>query len=456
MTVDTAASRAAARPHALLDREPAWAGTRPLLIPLAMSLVILVAGLFTLAPVQDAVTSREVADVSLGKPITYVLLAPVSDVLDALTLLSARQHVAGLLGALALWAMWRSSRPRGMRQDWVGISISFSTLVACILVAYASVALLPRPMAYLASADPDLIRVDFHSHTKNSRDAHQTFTAESNRAWHRGGGYDVAYVTDHKALAEAQRGRAKFLPGGRKDVILLPGIEADWMGEHVGLLGSEPTIRDMLSANLRNLVVRRSTVASNGSIIEPILIWNHPRADQLEKLPIVGRGSTVDVRAIEISNGAPHGMDLVRRKRQQIVDLARKYNLALTSGTDSHGWGYVAPNWTLLRIKNWRDLNEEQLATRIEGEIREHGFNATRVMERTTVDPGMSTFALAATIFIVPWRMLTTLTAEEREMWMAWIWAIAGVGLLRRRLAGKNEIPLLPTIPAVSQTRQVR
>jgi hypothetical protein len=126
-------------------------------------------------------------------------------------------------------------------------------------------------------------------------------------------------------------------------------------------------------------------------------------------------------------------MDLVRRKRQQIVDFARKNNLALTSGTDNHGWGYVAPNWTLVVVKNWRDLRDDELAARIEVAIREQGSSATRVVERTSVDPVVSPAALAFTVLAVPWRMLTTLSVEERLSWLGWIWAIAAVGVSRQR-----------------------
>ena len=74
-------------------------------IPIAASLVVLFAGLFAVAQVRDAVTLGDVSGVQLVKPLGYVLLAPLSDVLDAISLLSARQHIAGLLGLLGLWVL---------------------------------------------------------------------------------------------------------------------------------------------------------------------------------------------------------------------------------------------------------------------------------------------------------------------------------------------------------------
>ena len=410
MTIDAATARTAPYPHTLS-------------IPIAASLVVLLAGLFAVSQVRDAQTLLEMSGVHLVEPIGYLLMAPISDLLDALTLLSARQHVAGLLGVLVLWAVWRLTRPRRVRYAWRAILASFATLLVLVVAAYASLALLPRPMAYLATVDPDMLRIDFHSHTSNSKDARQGFSLEKNRIWHRDGGYDVAFITDHKALAGSSR---------RDGVILLSGIEADWKGEHVGLLGAQRAIGDLLTADLRSIDARRFIAGSLPLAREPILIWNHPRADELDKLPIADRAAEVGVRAIEISNGAPHGMDLVRRKRQQIVELAGKHNLALVSGSDNHGWGFAAPNWTLLHLRNWRDLNDVELAAGIEGAIGEGGLGATRVVERASVDPGVSSAALALTIVTVPWGVLTTLSEDERLMWIGWIWAIASVRLLLR------------------------
>ncbi len=78
-----------------------------------------------------------------------------------------------------------------------------------------------------------------------------------------------------------------------------------------------------------------------------------------------------------------------------MVELARRHDLALTSGTDNHGWGYAAPNWTLLKLANWRSLDRRHLAEAIERDLRDGGFGATRVVERTTADPGTSAIALS-------------------------------------------------------------
>ena len=65
--------------------------------------------------------------------------------------------------------------------------------------------------------------------------------------------------------------------------------------------------------------------------------------------------------------------------------------------------------------------------------LRDDGFSATRAVERVTADPGTSSVAPAFSVVGVPWRMLTTLSTDERLMWLVWTWAIAGAVLLSRR-----------------------
>jgi predicted metal-dependent phosphoesterase TrpH len=417
-----------------------WVGTRLQAIPIAVSLAVLIASRFPVAPVRDAATLQGVPEVYLGRPHAYVAFAPFSDVLDAITLLSERQHVAVLLGLLAMWGLWRFARTNSVRQRWRESMRSFAVLLMSITVVYAAAAYLPRPMAYLTSVDPDVLRIDFHSHTQDSKDASRLYSVEHNRMWHHAGGYDVAYVTDHGTFAGADRALADDPPTGKEGVILLRGIEATWNDEHVGLLGEEREIRRVLSASLHDLALHHPGTADR-SARTPLVVWNHPRGPRLERLPLASGA----VNAIEVANGSPRGMDLVRWKREQIVALARRRNLALLSGTDSHGWGHAAPNWTLLRLKGWRRLDPDELDAQIEGAIRVGGFGATRVIERATAEPGASDAALALSVFLVPWRMLREVSVDEREMWLVWTWAFAAVvWQLRRRRAVPRELAAAP------------
>jgi hypothetical protein len=252
------------------------------------------------------------------------------------------------------------------------------------------------------------------------------------RAWHARAGYDAAYVTDHASVAGAERGVAANPRSAADGVMLLQGIEVTWSGEHVTILGAERFYRGLLTDNKRDIDVRGLELGSLITGREPVLIWNHPH--RLEGVPVASGPGTPGIRAIEVVNGAPADRDDVRRNHRALVELAQRSNLALTTGSDHHGWGYATPGWTLMRIFNWRSLGGDDLSTRIEQALRTGGLGSTRTVERRIADPGISTVWLAATVFSAPTRMLTTISNDERVAWLVWTWGIAAaLWWVRRR-----------------------
>ena len=401
-----------------------------------ISLAVVLSSGLAVSPIRDAGSLSEVSEVSLQRPVGYVLLAPLSNVLDTLTLVSLRQHIAIVLGALLLLALWRVAR------IWLGGSTlrqhGRAALIFLILVvvAYAAAALLPRPMASLVSDNASIVRIDFHSHTNGSHDGHQS--VERLRSWHERAGYDVAYVTDHANVAAAERGIAANPAKGADGVLILQGIEVTWDGEHVTLLNAERFYRGLLTENKRDVDVRGLEIGSVITGREPVVIWNHPH--NLGRLPIASGPGTGGVRAIEVINGAPNDRDMSRYNRDAIVALAARSNLALTIGSDNHGFGYATPGWTLMRLFGWRGLNGDELASRIERSIREGGTASTRVVERLIANPE-SSLALAVSVFSVPARMLTTISNEERVAWLVWTWLLTvGAWLYRKRTRTRGAI----------------
>src|SRR6266571_7576515 len=84
-------------------------------IALALIALLLLSALRPLPPLVDAVSGAPPAEVDLVRPTLYTLLAPVSNVLDALTFLSGERAVAFLLiwvPTLALWGLLRPGSPR--------------------------------------------------------------------------------------------------------------------------------------------------------------------------------------------------------------------------------------------------------------------------------------------------------------------------------------------------------
>ena len=401
--------------------------------PLAIAVAVILSGAFAVPSIRDAASLADVPEAMLALPLGYVILAPLSNVLDMLTLLSARQHIAFLIGVLVCFAAWRivvarfGTSPRHLRPT--------AMFALGLVLTYVATAILPRPMAALVTDNADIVKIDFHSHTAASHDGRPGWSVEDNRAWHRDGGYDVAFITDHATVVAAERGVARNSYPAGEAVTLLQGIEVTWAGEHVNILGAQRRYKGILTDNLRDVDEQSLQLASLISGREPVVIWNHPH--RLNRLPTASRPGTSGVRGIEISNGAPDSMDEVRLERAAIAALAQRRNLALTSGSDNHGWGSTVPNWTLMLIFGWRGMAADSLESQIEDDIRRGGVRAGRVVERRAAQ-ATSDVELALTVFAAPARMLTTLSNDERISWLIWISLITAATWWIRRARARR------------------
>ncbi len=396
---------------------------------MGISVAVVLTGAAAAQPILDAATRAEVAEAYLVRPLGYIAIAPVSDVLDTLTLLSGRQHVALLAGVLLLFALSRGWQAFRGTVSWRQHLVASAVLLLGIVVTYAAAAIMPRPMAALAADNANLVKIDFHSHTTASHDGHQG--VEELREWHRRAGYDVAFVTDHAAVSAAERGMANNPNPAGAGVTLLQGIETSWAGEHVSIPGAQRIYKGALTENLANVDTQGLRLSSLVPGREPVVIWNHPR--QLGRLaPATGPG-TAGIRALEIVNGAPKDIDRVRANRELIVEMAQDVNMALVSGSDNHGFGRTTPAWTLMLIVGWRGANSDELAREIDRVLRDGRYGATKVVERRVADPGASAVVLALSVLTIPVRMMTTLSTDERVAWLIWIWLVVALRWTMRR-----------------------
>ena len=414
----------------------------PWLVPLAIILAVLAASLFPLPAVRDAVSFEVIDEAVFRKPAAYILLSPLSELLDVVTLLSARQHVALLLTlavTYVLWWWWRGgfvphTVPATRKTVRVVARLGLALLVP--LTLYLAAILLPRPMASL-DPGPDLLAVDFHSHTSFSHDGRPDWTPEDNRNWHRDAGYGAAFVTDHRTFDGARAAwpnNPTYAGGGTS---LLPAVEVVWHGEHVNVLDADRMYRGILTPTLADVDEEALTLASAVPGNEPVLI--HTLPGNLDSVRAARGTATAGVRAIEIVDGSPRGLGQTRRERARIIAIADSLNLALVSGSDHHGWGHTAAGWTLMYLKNWRAVRPVAVTSAIAFNIRRGGRGATRVAERYVANTDRWE-RLPFTVPVVLWQLLRTLTSDERVVWIAWTIAIALLAewlrLRRARVAG--------------------
>ena len=355
-----------------------------------------------------------------------MLLAPVSNVLDTLTLLSLRQHEALLLTIVLGYALWwwrfgrvRSAALTGSRRalrETARIGVALVMLVG----VYSAMATMPRPMARL-EAGRDIVVIDFHAHTRYSHDGRPDWTAEDVRAWHRDAGFDIAYITDHRTFEGAREAWANDPVRAGDGTTLLPAIEVVWRGEHVNVLDADRMYKGLLTPTLGDIDDSALVMSSSIQGAEPLLIETLP--GDLSRLVAATPQSAAGVRAIELIDGAPRGLGQVRRERARIVRLADSLDLALVAGSDHHGWGRAAAGWTLMTIPGWRAAAPEQLSNVIPRVLRGGRRASTRVVERyvASTENGI---ALPLTLPIVAWGMLRTLSSDERIVWLAWTLAI--------------------------------
>lgn len=396
--------------------------------------MVLITAAFAEPPIRDAVSLGTVVEAHFDLSAGYIAIAPLSNILDTLTLIGARQHIAVLVSLFVLYAAlrwWHVRRSKATestlpRRSRVRREMAYATLyLATIAVVYVAAMLLPRPMASIV-ADPSdvIVVVDFHAHTRYSHDGRPGWEPADVRAWHRAAGFDAVYISDHRTVQGAELGIADNPREAGQGEMILQALEAGWRGEHVNILGANRFYKGLTTADLRDVDEQSLALASVLPRREPLLIETLP--GHLDKVVAAKGPQTAGVRAIELIDGSPRGLDQTRLMRSRIVHLADSVNIALVAGSDNHGWGRATPGWTMLVVPGWRGMGTDSLAYAIEQSLRS-GHDATRVVERRIPGElnGANAFEVMLTLPIVVWGMFTTMSVDERVMWIVWVWAIA-------------------------------
>lgn len=361
-------------------------------------------------------------------PGLYDLFAPVSNVLDALTLLSPAQYwetfaicVICFIALTCAGQLRTSGRVTAARSTRSAAGFLGGTFAVAGLVLLA-----PRPMASLELDDPDLITVDFHSHTEASHDGRPGFSAERNREWHRSSGFDVVYVTDHRTFDGALAGVNNNPAGAGQGVVLLPGVELRDGDEHIILIGVDPHRMKISSPDWKG-----AAVAADGGPAPPILLLSLP--GDILRIPLAETRGAIRVAGIESSDGCPRGLAQSALQRDSILAISARLGIARVSGSDNHGWGRAAPAWSVLRIPGWRAMSPAQLDIAIRRTILTRGVDAVQVIARRTAAPARGALESALGGLSVGLVMARTMNAADRVSWAAWSWVICLAALRRAR-----------------------
>jgi hypothetical protein len=371
--------------------------------------LILVTAAWSFPPLVDAVTGSAPGGAEFLRPFLYVALAPVSDLLDALTFLSLERAFvfAGFWAvALGVWAAWR-------KVSWWRRALRAVGGVMVIVLLAVAAALAPRPVPFVRAAGSVTI-LDYHAHTAASHDGRPGFGPEQLAAWHAAQGFAAAYVTDHNSI---------FNLPIETSIPLLPGVEWSVHRQHVIALGP---VRDLDRARYSGSTPRllgvfaelhRQGVLGIASLPE---YWENHRED-LELFVSSG------VDGFEIVNCSPKGLRFDRAARRNVIDLAANADLLVVGASDNHGWGRVTCVWNLSRPGA-------------------EGFRANQVLARPLALAQGDVAAWSAPVSQL-WLMFRGLDWDERVSWLTWIALItiyravprrggtkAGLGILARNL----------------------
>lgn len=356
-------------------------------------------------------------------------MSPVSRTLDVLSLLSIPQTV-WLFGVVALVVIWRiiATRSDRRRKLWLRLVLGVVGLIAVVAVLEAAVILMPRSMANLRVADRETLRVDFHSHTNDSRDANQRFTPADNREWHQSGGFDVAYISDHITFggaAEAMRSNPAKAGGG---LTILSAVEGRYhkilSTIMLGLTQADTTVLDGKGHLLPG-------TPSIGQV--PVTIVAIPNGN-IDSVTTESLDSLPRFAGMELVDAAPRGFGQLDREENKIRGIASNGHLTLVSASNNHGWGRAVAAWSLMTIPGWRDASPDSLAKLIEKPFRDRQTGAVTIVKR--LRPRTHGLLLPLTLPIAFYQTLGSLTIAERGVWLVWIWTLALIVPLVRRRKG--------------------
>jgi hypothetical protein len=380
--------------------------------PIALGLIalILVSATSALPSVVDVGGGAPPLDAELVRPAAYTAIAPLSNVLDALTFLTIDRAKALLLvwvPALALWGFLRPPLPaRSRRLRIVGAVLGAATVP---MLGVAAV-LLPRPVPSLVVADSAFTVIDYHAHTERSHDGRKGWTARDLAEWHAAQGFGASYVTDHNIL---------FTDDFTDPIPLLPGVEWSVYDQHIIALGTVTLIdRAAFSRDTPSMLRLFAELHRHGAIGIASLpeYWRNHWGD-LDAFVAAG------VDGFEIVTCAPKALAFPADDRVRVLRLAAKRDLLVVGASDNHGWGKVTCVWNL-------------------SSPSAHGYRSNRVIARP-IALAQGDWEPWTAAYTQPWLMLRSLSWSERSSWITWILLILIYRAVPRRAGDPRGLGIL-------------
>jgi predicted metal-dependent phosphoesterase TrpH len=383
----------------------------PWRLPLLLTSLLFIAQAYAVSPLWDAATHADVLQFYLQFPATHLLFAPFFSIADHLTTLGMRQ---------LQWTL-----------AWIALLFiaGFGWARAAVAMGYflfyaAWIVLVPRPMTALKTVDPEVLIVDFHSHSARSHDGRRTFKAADNIHWHAAQGYHAAFLTDHnKVVASEEASRITAETWKKDGYRSLRGQEVSLYKTHLVVLGNHERIDnkpyDSKPKRVRPFIrdMHRRDYLVIASLPE---YWRYHWGNGVSNLVRWG------IDGFEITNSAPKALDFPRDLQLEIVDLCRRENLFMTGISDTHGYGYATNSWNAVRLPGWSTLDPAALERRLLATLKKKRFTAVQVIQRRHVrfERGALEWLSPLADAVLYFRVLSL---PQTFSWMAWIWGLTSL-----------------------------
>ena len=406
---------------------------RPLVVAATLSLLLLIAHLgFPTPALSDPTGAALPEGVRLAFPTLNILLAPLFDLWDGVTMLAMSRLRAFLVGALILGAAWSiGTAVVDRRLSWKRATLRLALFVTGLALFVVGGIAWRRPMVALALETPEWWIVDLHSHTTVSHDVQgwlqDDFDLEASRRWHARGGFDAFFVTDHNRVDGITRSDA--VP------FACPGEELSLWRAHIVVLGNTDSIPRGRYADSAAGIAR--LLQESESTWDGVTLASIPEYDEnhFADLP---EWIADGLDGFEISNPAPKANEQFRAHRDSVIALARARGRWLAGVTDQHGLGATVQTWTLVpRLPSSHD--QVTVCGMILSRLARGGTEATRVVERHRLRAD-SPWPRWLTVIGVPWEGWRAASVAQLASWLLWIWGIALVVARGGRPAGDPSV----------------
>ena len=397
--------------------------------PVAITLVVLLllTAIHPLPALVDAVTGSA-GDADLDRSILYVMFAPLSNALDALTFFSLSRAIWALVVWMLILGAWGAVRASSDSLSRRAVVLSGLAGPALLVLLVVAALVLPRPVPRLVNDGPGTV-IDYHAHTNASHDGRPGWTLARLAAWHERQGFQATYVTDHNVVYDG----SLPVPDG-VSITLLPGVEWSVYRQHVVAIGRvEALPRDSFGESTARMVRMFGAIERQGGLSIASLpeYWrNHE--DELGAFVLAG------IDGFEIVNCAPKALGFPSDLRRQVIALAETHDLVVVGASDNHGWGAVTCVWNVSRPGA-------------------QGFHTNRVFARPLALVQGDWQAWTAPV-TQPWFMLRSLSWSERASWLTWVFIIllyrvlprregqsAGIGILARSILRRPRTTAPPS-----------